>query len=260
MRPWNAVGLLAVLASSLLAACGNPSGESGRPQPPLSPIGESPPTLPATPSREQGPAADELGERILGYVRSFANDLGPRDTESGGESRATSHLAEEFRNAGLQVIRQEFAVTMYETRTPRLVVLGDEPGPLSAEPLRSSAEGAVQGPLVFVGLGYPENFPAGGLQGKIALIERGQIRFQEKVGNAARAGASAVVIFNNASGPLFGTLLDSSIPAVGIRRADGLALKERLASGELQVRVAVRQVRTLSQNIIVNSPAPARAA
>lgn len=52
----------------------------------------------------------------------------------------------------------------------------------------------------FVGKGKPEDFTGKDLTDKIALIERGDIPFTEKVKNAKAAKAIGVVIFNNANG------------------------------------------------------------
>ena len=75
------------------------------------------------------------------------------------------------------------------------------------------------------GLGYPADFPAA-VSNNIALIQRGQLFFSEKVANATVAGARAVIIYNNVTGSIGGTLQTSNnwIPAVAISQANGLAL------------------------------------
>ncbi len=63
--------------------------------------------------------------------------------------------------------------------------------------------------------------------GKIALCERGNISFNEKVQNAEANGAISTIIFNNEPGNFFATLGDgnsSSFPAVSLSRDDGLIL------------------------------------
>jgi hypothetical protein len=68
--------------------------------------------------------------------------------------------------------------------------------------------------------------------GKVALISRGACTFTEKTKNAQDAGASAVLIYNNAATGLPGmggsdaTII---IPAVGISQADGNAIKAAAA-------------------------------
>lgn len=75
------------------------------------------------------------------------------------------------------------------------------------------------------GLGYAADFPAG-VNGNIALIQRGTLKFSNKVANAMAAGARAAIIYNNASGNFAGTLQTAGawIPAVSLSDADGAAL------------------------------------
>ncbi len=67
--------------------------------------------------------------------------------------------------------------------------------------------------------------PATALNGKIALISRGGCNFDEKVENAADAGALAALIYNNAPGAF--TMIGDpvSIPAGLVTQADGTALQ-----------------------------------
>ncbi|HKP11539.1 MAG TPA: S8 family serine peptidase, partial [Blastocatellia bacterium] len=75
--------------------------------------------------------------------------------------------------------------------------------------------------------------PAGSLAGKVALIERGNCNFSDKVNNAAAAGAKAVIIYNKdlsegADGGdnlLVMGVTDTTIPSALTTRSDGLALK-----------------------------------
>lgn len=87
----------------------------------------------------------------------------------------------------------------------------------------------ISGVLYDCGFGFPTNFAAA-VRGNIALISRGSLYFSEKVANAAKAGAAAVIIYNNTSGVLNGTLQygNSWPPAVTISQADGLLLKAAL--------------------------------
>lgn len=67
------------------------------------------------------------------------------------------------------------------------------------------------------------------LAGNIALIARGTCAFEEKVANAVGSGAKAVMLYNNAAGPLGMSLTNSySVPVVGILQADGQALLGKL--------------------------------
>jgi hypothetical protein len=73
-------------------------------------------------------------------------------------------------------------------------------------------------------------FPAGAFDGTIALIQRGSCTFAVKVGNAAAAGAVAVLLFNNQGGPPVspGGLVGTAIPAVMVERSAGAALRDHI--------------------------------
>ena len=94
------------------------------------------------------------------------------------------------------------------------------------------------GPATTDGCSAFTNEPA--IAGNIALIERGTCAFALKARNATDAGASAVIIYNNAAnaeaappgmaddgvnGPFV------TIPAVSMTRADGLAIVAQLGNG-----------------------------
>ncbi len=81
---------------------------------------------------------------------------------------------------------------------------------------------------------------AGEVAGKIALVERGLCGFAVKARNATVANAAAVIIYNNAAnvnGAPPGMADDGIngafvlIPTVSLRRADGLAIVNQLATG-----------------------------
>ncbi|MBS0190267.1 MAG: S8 family serine peptidase [Phycisphaerales bacterium] len=98
-----------------------------------------------------------------------------------------------------------------------------------ANPMTGSVIRAVSAPVVYCGFG--ENaaaFPAG-VSGKIAHIRRGSpnttsVSFNTKATNALNAGAIGVIISNNTTGSLSGTLNVSTtfaIPVVGCLQTDG---------------------------------------
>ena len=99
--------------------------------------------------------------------------------------------------------------------------------PMEFSGLTSSA-GLVR-PIVDCGRGLSaSSFPAG-VNGNIALIERGDNTFKEKTTLAQNAGAVAVVIYNNEPGNFSGTLgtEGSWVPAISLAQDDGLQVKTR---------------------------------
>lgn len=77
------------------------------------------------------------------------------------------------------------------------------------------------------GIGTVEDYAAAGdLSGKIAVVQRGELTFTEKVLNGQAAKAAAVIIYNNIDENLnYMTVEGSSIPAVYISLEDGRYLK-----------------------------------
>jgi hypothetical protein len=110
------------------------------------------------------------------------------------------------------------------------------------------------GEVVNVGRGCPANSIAPDFNnpadpyladpaGKIALIERGGCRFDNKVGRATLAGATGVILYNNAAGgealvgvggnnPVTlpdGTVVNITIPVAFVQRSTGLLLRNGTA-------------------------------
>lgn len=91
------------------------------------------------------------------------------------------------------------------------------------------------GDLVYVELGRPKDFSNVDVRGKIAFISRGEITFKEKVDNAILAGASAVILFNNAPGLVQGSMTEDgsegAIPAAMIEQTIGNTVRDQLLAG-----------------------------
>lgn len=88
--------------------------------------------------------------------------------------------------------------------------------------------------IVDCGLGYPEDFEGKDLNGKIALIKRGELDFVTKKLNAQYAGAAGVIVYNKDEDDTYISMAtDPSIyiPAVFITNKDGETLKGLIDSG-----------------------------
>lgn len=106
----------------------------------------------------------------------------------------------------------------------------------AAEPLiHSGLTQGITGTLCDCSQGVDGEFPAE-VGGNIALIQRGTLSFAAQVTNAMMAGARAVVIYNNTSAPISGTLetgiptatAGNWIPALAISQTDGQTLQAAL--------------------------------
>ena len=100
--------------------------------------------------------------------------------------------------------------------------------------------GPVQGKLVAIGLADRPLTAAQkvALNGNVALIDRGVVSFDEKLGRAKDAGAIGVVVVNNEPGPAIGMSGDLffNIPAVMIPQDLGESLKADLAGTDVSVQ------------------------
>ncbi|HZU06140.1 MAG TPA: M28 family metallopeptidase [Chloroflexota bacterium] len=185
------------------------------------------------------PAASFSGEAALQHVYYLAETIGSRPAGSAQEAAAAAYLAAELTRYGYQTEIQPFPIQVYEERGARVTLL-PEGTSVETTALFYSASGEVSGALADAGLGRPGDWAPGALDGRVALIERGEIPFAEKVANVAAAGAVAAIVFNNVDGGYTGTLQrPAPIPAVTLPRAQGLALRERLQHEDLSVQVTV---------------------
>lgn len=78
--------------------------------------------------------------------------------------------------------------------------------------------------VVDCGMGSSMDFASVDVSGKVALIQRGEISFSDKVVNAANAGAIAVVIYNNTTGTISMSVENYLVPAVSITYDAGIQL------------------------------------
>ncbi len=112
-----------------------------------------------------------------------------------------------------------------------VIVKDDQGTPLDGYCLPSPN---VSGNFVFCGRGNSGDFPSD-VKGKIALIERGDIKFILKAQNAQAAGATAVIVYDNIAedglvAAAFGNFTTASavptfLPFLFISQADGKALR-----------------------------------
>lgn len=99
---------------------------------------------------------------------------------------------------------------------------------------------------------------AAGVNGKIALVDRGVCSFTEKAKNAQNAGAVGVIIANNAAGSpppgLGGTDATVTVPVASVTQADGVTLKAAIAT---RSRLHSGMLGTLGLNLAVRAGADA---
>jgi lactocepin len=95
------------------------------------------------------------------------------------------------------------------------------------QPLLSSLKSVSGGAIQYVQVpkaGNEGDYTDVDVNGKIALVQRGSISFNQKVLNAKNHGAIAVVVYNNQPGTISMSIQDYVIPAISITQEDGNTL------------------------------------
>lgn len=172
-------------------------------------------------------------DRIFKHIEYLSAT--PRVAGTEAEYQAVQYIKKQLESYGYRTEIQEFTYNGY--RAPNTVTLSvaGYTEKLTPNSLTYTIDGNVTGDLVHVGLGTKNELENLDLTGKIALIQRGDITFGEKVLNAAEKGALAVIIYNNIEGALNGTLGGADekyVPAIALTKAEGDALTAALAGGQ----------------------------
>ncbi|NHC33598.1 M28 family peptidase [Scytonema millei VB511283] len=181
--------------------------------------------------------------------------LGPRVAGTPVMAKASDYLEAEYRKAGYTTQIQTFTYSRFEDLGSSLTVGKTK---ITGLPLSGSVAGKADAPLVVVpNVGRQEDFARVDVKGAIAVVQRGEIRFSEKVQNASTAGAVAVAIINDRSGKLAASLGGgvSKIPVLTLSREQGSAL---LQSSQTQqpasLNVNTRQRQVTGRNVVAHLP------
>ena len=192
-----------------------------------------------------------LEEKTFAFLERLTADFSPRESATGEELAAALFLRNRLEEMGYDVFIQDFDVSRRRASVEFSSGSGSETEMIETLAIGGSSEGAGAGVLADAGMAFEEDIPPGGLDGKVALVERGTITFEEKVERVADAGAVAAIVFNNERGNFRGRLLsESGIPAVSLTRADGLRLRDMAERGEMNVAVSVETISLPSRNVI----------
>lgn len=205
------------------------------------------------------PASAFSGEEEFRHVSYLSDRVGSRPAGSEKEAEAADYLAAELASFGLQTELQPFTIQTYEERAAVVRPLTPPGPPIETSAFIYSGSGTVAAELADAGLGRPSDWAPGALEGRVALLERGELTFADKINNVAEAGAVAAIIFNQDERGFTGTLRNASnIPAVSLVRAEGLALREQLARGPVRMEVTVDAsvVTRQSRNVVGRLPGP----
>ena len=205
-----------------------------------------------------------LSSEGMAELRHLTTFYSPRQPYSPEELAAAEYIEEKLKAlGGYTVTVQPFRRRGEENEVSELSLVGSPARDVRSQAMEGSAVGDVTAPVVAVGKALAGDVPDSGLDGKVALIERGSISFAEQVSRVAGAGAVAAIIYNSQDRvfrneqPFSGSLIEgdnsgSTIPVATIWREEGTSLLDTLNEGtEVRVRLKVTYRRWLtSRNII----------
>lgn len=192
--------------------------------------------------------------RVMATLKDLSVNIGPRVAGADGEKEAANYLKGRFEEYGYDVSLQEFPIRD-QLRT-KLTVDGDfEPALGASSGSAETGTDGVTAEIIDAGKGKESNFPKN-TEGKIVLIERGDISFADKVKNAEANGAVGVLIYDNEESllPVRPGLGNErvDIPVVGLMKADGEEILAKLNEKEsVEANLYVKTETDLtSQNVI----------
>ena len=162
-------------------------------------------------------------------------------TTYGPSAEGNAHSVAEAAG-GRFIVQADEVTNPYQLQLTSGAVAGERPvGPGTfSRPIGADPSQSMSGTVVFVGRGCANDPYAADPTGKVALIERGACRFDEKVARAQQAGATGVIIFDDQAnadeiGPMDGSrhvalpngsAVDIGIAAILVNRDTGLALRD----------------------------------
>ena len=192
-----------------------------------------------------------LTSRALGHLRWLSDTLGVRSSTSAQEREAAEYIRKELNDFGYLAKLQQFSVHDIQPVGRYLTIDVQDRRSFTAVVMTGSGVGEATGPIVDVGLGSGGDFPSEGIDGRIALIGRGEISFRQKVENAQQSGAIGVAIYNQGPELFRGDLASNvNIPVLGISKEDGEEILRLLELSEVTVTLEVAMNERSSQNVV----------
>ena len=245
---------VAAAAPALQPAAALQAEPTSEPEPTPTPIPVEQPSaaVATTTPVPANPEVERLSHLGMELLAKFTEEHSPRESGSDDERAAAEFIGTYLEDRGYHIEFQPVEVDYIAWSEDFVTLIGDDMPDLRAAPMAMTGLGDVSAPLVSVGKAYEEDIPDDGMEGVIALIERGEITFEEKVNRVADAGALGAIIYNNERGNFRGALQsEGPIPAVSLSRQQGEEAL-RLIEDEpgLEARINIGKTLLNSQNVI----------
>ena len=249
--------VVAVAVFAFSAAC---TSATATPEPIPTATPEPAPTFTAAPTPTSALQPVELASPAVdafAVLEEILEELGPRESATDQELAAARYLQSRLQALGYATELQTFTVEGLSLAGLGLTLDTPESREYTALPLIRTGLGDVAGVLTPVGLARPEDIPDAGLEGRIALAERGIITFQSKAENVFAAGAVGLVVYNNVSGIFQGVLATQpEFPVIALSQDDGAAIEALLAGSEIEASIALTLEDLPSRNVIAEKAGP----
>jgi Zn-dependent M28 family amino/carboxypeptidase len=177
---------------------------------------------------------------------------GNRGAGTPGHEASGAYVESVLQKAGYQTHRQYFDFVYDQVVSTSLTEVSPDAGraiehhPMSYSP--STPVGGVEAALAEPSgakTGCESSDWTGFPAGSIALVSRGVCAFAVKSQMGKAAGASAVIVYNNADGALNGTLggpADDYAPITGVTQAEGQALLAKMANAPVVVKFDLQKI------------------
>jgi Zn-dependent M28 family amino/carboxypeptidase len=182
---------------------------------------------------------------------------GTRAVGTPGYAGSVQYVADQLRRAGYKPQVTAFPYISYMEHLERGRQIAPVQRELPVEALDyspSTPQGGIRARVAESGDGCSAR-DFGAVRGVIALVERGTCFFSVKAGNAERAGALALLVFNSEAGQVDGTLGDpkaSAIPVAGITRALGRELAAT-PNAIVEIELTTETQAAKSQNVTADA-------
>ena len=208
-----------------------------------------------------------VSKNIMNHIEFLSEDIGERQAGTAEEKEASDYIDSEFKSYGLVTAIQNFDAIVFECNAVSLSEIDGREyiNKRDMQIVEFSGSGNLNTEVIYANLGKDEDFQAlenagKSIEGKIALIKRGELYFYEKVDNAIKYGAVGVILFNrdDEEGFINATLSsERSIPVVEILPELGRELATDLVSMTIRFEmIADTEVHVKpSQNVIATKPA-----
>jgi aminopeptidase Y len=189
---------------------------------------------------------------------------GIRTSGTPGYDASAAYVVERMEAAGYNVTVQEFQFQTFISLSPSVLeqVAPAPAGPIDNNIFSYSGSGDVTASVTALAAPPADATPgceaadfAGFPAGNIALISRGGCTFALKATNAYNAGASGVVIYNNAAGPLNGTLGNGFTLDIGVTSVTQATGQQLAATPGLVLRLRTDTFRGIAttSNVLAES-------